>query len=487
VRGSSTLDVQVVGLGVRGSPPTARDAASVVRRLIAAAAAIVLALVATAPSASAACRPAPSASAFEGVYDTSGLRFPGTASLWPGNLLGIFDSYTPEGWRVGAANPDEQLAVERCRDGRGRLTLTRGSGRALHGFPLLAAGERLGGMGWTGRYVAWRTWRPGRAGRLLVARLGPRGVVGRVRSVAVRGLPRQAAYDPRVAVSNDGVALWTLPQGPTDRTWVSAPGRRTRVLVRSAPRKGDLTLFDDAHVLMGDATSSTARLVAFASGRPGACSGRGDDGAVRSRPVSALGGWCIRTTNGAPVDPGGGDEVNEQTIHWLYRPDDRRVLAAFVESDLADRYSTSYDCVCRIVRSGAIVIGLTTTSGSSEGDDGPGRYARTAVVDTDSGRTFYAAGTIGGPAPTAERVSAVVVDGATPWLEGHTGAPSTVWLHDAAGTRTVGETPAGGSGLAVDGATVRWTPASDQAAGSVVPQPERDVFRATWSPSPKRR
>ncbi|MEV4419270.1 hypothetical protein AB0L40_04745 [Patulibacter sp. NPDC049589] len=446
---------------------------------------LVVAFGAGAPVASAACRTPATEIDGEGAYDTSGLRIPALGISWPADVAGAFDDERlPDGWRLGPTIPDEELTVGRCRDGRGLLTLHRYRGPYLDVGPSLAPGERIGGMAWTGRFVAWRTWRPGRRGRIHVARLGRRGVVGRVRTVSTQRLPRRAAFDPRIAVTSDGVVLWTLLHGHTDRTWVSAPGRRVRTLIRAAPRRGDLVLFDDAHVLTTDATDSSARLVAFRRGHPGACSGRGDDGAVNSHPAGALGGWCLRITSGRAL--GWGDEMDEHHILWLYRPDTHRVLATFDEYDSADRYGSSFDCVCRIVRAGSLAIAQTDGSGQDPNSDDPRSSEQTAVTDTVSGRTFQASGVLGSPdAEPGERVSALVVDGAAAWLEDHTGSPSTVWVRDAGGVRSVGEAEIGGPGLALDGRTLRWTP--DDGAASVTLQPRADDVRATWSPSPARR
>jgi hypothetical protein len=443
----------------------------------------------------------PCVAADEGMFDTGGLRAPILARVWPARVLRLDESSwyetgstrSADRWRLGSDVPDQSMRVSRCRDGRGKVELDLPDVR--RGFPDLARDERVAGLSVTGRSVAWRTWHPRRPGRVFVARFRGRRL-GRVRSVAVPRLARRDALDPRIVVTGSGTVLWTLRSSPrADRTWRWAPGRRPDVLVRTAPRGGDLYLFDDAHVLMDDATSSQAKLVPFAEGRAGACSSRGGDEPGAPTRLLGLGGWCVRSTP-EPTEPDGttSGEMSEQ--HWVYDPAEHRVLATFSSYGYGDQYSSTCSCLHRLARHGSVVVAEHSFTDTRTGD--PAQTLRTIVVDTsvDPPRTFSARGAIvadgeappqrvpegppGQQSPVPSVASVVVPDGALAWIEEQKGgAGRAVWLRDADGTRVVGELTPGDGGLTLDGSTLTWTAPAGPVTLAV--RPEDGVAHALWA------
>jgi hypothetical protein len=447
--------------------------------------------------------PARPACAFggEGTFDTGGLRAPVLAKHWPSRTAELEDwndwtdpDRPDRTWRLPNDVPTEAMDVSRCRTGRGRLYAYVPEVGTLKGFPTVDRGERVAGLSLTGRYVAWRTWRSGRPGRLFVARYDRRRRLGRVRSVRIPVLPRSGAQDPRLVVTRTGGVLWSLRRSARrDRTWHWPSGGRPRVLVPSAPRGGDLLLFDDAHVLLGDATSEDGRLVAFARGTAATCRSRGGDGPAQTVPRLALGDWCVRET-AMPEDPEGDEgsttEVSN-TTSWVYDPRTHRVRGTAESFDSGDRYTWGCSCLNRWARHGTVVA-AETESTNNEADGGPSSRSYFSRVTTSDGSVYAASGAIvrTGELPprsfrpfdeagTPSRVAVAIGDGAMAWVEDRPQQPSLVHLRDAEGTRVVGElAPEDRVGLTLAGPVVRWTaPAGPVEVGV---RPEAGVEQVVW-------
>jgi hypothetical protein len=438
----------------------------------------------------------------EGTFDTGGLRAPVLAKLWPSRSGGDRANWTdwtdpkrPDAsWRLPNDIPSESMAVARCRSGRGRLYAYTPKGKSIEGFPTIGRGERVAGLSQTGRYVAWRTWRSGRPGRLSIARYDQRNRLGRVRSVRIPVLPRAAAHDPRLAVTRTGGVLWTLRRtARRDRTWHWPAGGRPRVLVPSAPRGGDLLLFDDAHVLMGDATSEDGRLVAFARGTAATCRSRGGDGPAATVRHLGLGSRCVRETS-LPEDPEGDEGSTTEisnTAFWVYDPRTHRVRATRASLSSGDRYTWGCSCLNRWARHGTLVA-AEDLSWSGQADGGPSSRSYGTRVTTSDGTSYEASGALvrSGELPprgfrpfeeagTPSRVAVAIGDGAIAWVEDRPRQPSLVHLRDADGTRVVGDLAADDPvGIAFAGTGLRWT--SPAGAVEVAVRPEVGVPQAAW-------